>query len=389
MPPFTLLIKPAGPDCNLNCAYCFYTRNALFKPRPYRMSDAILERLIRDYLQLRFPVSSFTWQGGEPTLMGLDFYKKVIELQKQHGIDGQVVSNALQTNAVLLDSQWCRFLAQYNFLVGISLDGSKKIHDFYRTNHSGAGSFNQVAQAIDSCRQANVDFNIITLVNNHNVKCPDQLWDFFVEQGFNFLQFVPCVQPDPDHPGRPAHFAVSPEEFGQFICRIFDRWLQHGPRKVSVRLFDTMLSHILTGRHTNCTFAQRCNDYIVVEHNGETFCCDFFVNEQWKLGNIMNTPIDQIFNSPRKKEFADNKRRLADQCLICRFHQICRGGCLKDRFALTNDYHQPSYLCPAYKQFFQHALPHLQNIAQEFRAEQAAVNNRKPSARRSRRRRNH
>ena len=367
MRPFTLLIKPAGPDCNLDCSYCFYAHKAgLFEPGRHRMSDNVLDTMIRDYLKLALPMSAFAWQGGEPTLMGLGFFERVVELQKQHGRGSQHVSNALQTNGVLLDTNWARFLHEYQFLVGISLDGPGELHDAYRLDHSGRGTFDRVMASIENCRAHKVEFNILVLLNDKNVKKPDELFDFFVEQEFAFVQFIPCVERDPQTGGSAA-CAVRPEEFGEFMCRVFDRWLEHGPGKMSVRLFDSVLSYCLTGRHTNCTFGERCDDYIVIEHNGDAFCCDFFVTEQWRLGNLMETPVAELFESDKKRQFSRLKRKVANQCIVCRHHAICRGGCLKDRIALTDDYHTPSYLCEGYKQFFEYSQPRLLELAAELR----------------------
>jgi len=367
MRPFTLLIKPAGPDCNLDCKYCFYaSRQRLFGDRPHRMSEHVLDNMIADYLSLRLPVSSFAWQGGEPTLMGLNFFQQVVALQKQYGRPGQVVSNALQTNALLLDDNWCRFLHEYRFLVGISLDGPQPLHDHYRVNRNGQGSFAQVMAAIDTCRRHEVEFNILVLLNDLNVKASDELFDFFVGNDFRFLQFIPCVEKDP-HTGAIADFAVRPADYGEFLCRIFDRWLQFGPTNLSIRLFDSMLSYYATGRHSNCTFAARCDDYVVVEHNGDVFCCDFFVDDDWRLGNILETPVAELFASDKKHTFARHKRPISGRCLACRHRRLCRGGCLKDRAVVTGDFSEPSYFCAAYKRFFDYSQPQLLELARQLR----------------------
>ena len=363
MRPFTLLIKPAGPDCNIACGYCFYSgKTALFGKGKHRMSDDVLDKLISSYVRLRFPSSSFAWQGGEPTLMGLDFYKKVVELQQSFGADGQIVTNALQTNGILLDEQWCRFLAEYKFLVGISLDGPKEYHDYYRRSPSGKGTFDEVTAAIENCRRHKVEFNILVLVSNRNVEAADELFDFFREHKIKYLQFVQCVERDPAT-GRIAEFGITPKQYGDFLCRIFDRWAQYGPAEVSIRTFDSVLSYIMAGEHSICTFRQQCNDYIVVEHNGDVFCCDFFVEDRWRLGNILETPIEQLATDKRKREFARLKTGISNKCLICRHLDICRGGCLKDRIVTDGDYKAASYFCDGYKKFFDYAMPRFTQIA--------------------------
>lgn len=361
--PFTLLIKPTGPDCNLACRYCFYAgKTCLFGSGAHRMSDQVLECLVKSYMSLRFPVGSFAWQGGEPTLMGLDFYKRVVELQKQYGANGQSVTNALQTNGVTLDEDWCGFLAEYEFLVGISLDGPKELHDIYRLDHAGKGTWERVMAGIDTCRKAGVEFNILTLLNDKNVKQPDTLFDFFTGMGIRFLQFIQCIEKDPAT-GQPTEYSITPEEYGDFMCRIFDRWLAYGPTRLSIRLFDSLLSYCLGQPPTECTFGRYCNDYIVIEHNGDAFCCDFYVEDSARLGNILETPIKQLAAGPIKREFSYAKSKLNNTCLICRYLDICRGGCPKDRRAIIGRTDVPSYFCAGYKKFFAHAMPKLQELA--------------------------
>ena len=336
MKPFSLLIKPSGPDCNLACKYCFYShKSVLFDEGVHRMSGELLDKLIRDYLALNLPVSSFAWQGGEPTLMGLDFYKKVIELQKEYGQDGQVVSNALQTNGILLDEKWCEFLCEYKFLVGISLDGPQKYHNHYRIDKAGNGTFDKVMTAIKNCRKHKVEFNVLVLLNDKNVEVPEELFDFFTNQKIKYLQFIPCVEKDPST-GNIAEFSITSKQYGDFLCVIFDRWYEYGPEKLSIRIIDSVLNYIVYGKHTNCTFNRRCDDYIVMEHNGDVFCCDFFVEDQYRLGNILELPIEELFQSEIKKRFSDEKSNIHNKCLICRHNAICRGGCLKDRIVVSN-----------------------------------------------------
>ena len=276
MTPFTLLIKPSGSDCNLDCSYCFYkNRSPDVGTGRQRMTEQVLEKLIKDYLRPGFPVAGFAWQGGEPTLMGLDFYKKAVELQKKYASPNQQVSNSLQTNAILLDEKWCQFLHDNNFLVGISIDGPACFHDYYRIDHAGKGTFDKVISAIEICREYKVEFNVLVLLNNKNVEHPDELFDFFIKKGIGYLQFIPCVEIDPVT-NKIAQFSISPAQYGKFLCRLFDRWADYGPTKLSIRDFESILSFCLTGRGTLCTFDRQCSQYIVVEHNGDCFPCDFF-----------------------------------------------------------------------------------------------------------------
>jgi len=370
MQPFTLLIKPSGSDCNVDCKYCFYKDRAPQVGRGrQRMSDEVLEALVKDYLELRFPVSSFAWQGGEPTLMGLDFYKKVVELQKKYGGPGQEVTNALQTNAILLNDKWCQFLHESKFLVGISIDGPKEFHDYYRLDYSGAGTFDKVVRAIENCKKHKVEFNILTLLNDRNAEHPDELFDFFIEKGIRFLQFIPCVELDPAT-GEVADFSITPQQYGEFMCRIFDRWYEYGPHKLSIRDFDSILSYCVQGKHTICTFDKQCSQYIVIEHTGDAFTCDFFVEPKWRLGNIFETPIEKLAASKKKRTFARLKQNLSNKCLLCRHLAVCRGGCMKDRAPFDKDnFGRESYFCEGYKRFFDYTMPRFMQLAATINAE--------------------
>ena len=372
MQPFTLLIKPSGSDCNVDCKYCFYKNRApdVGQGRQ-RMSDEVLEKLVKDYMELRFPTSGFAWQGGEPTLMGLDFYKKAVELQKKYGSSGQEVGNSLQTNAILLNETWCRFLSESKVLVGISIDGPKELHDYYRVDHSGAGTFDRVMRAIENCRRYKVEFNTLTLLNNINVEHPDELFDFFIENGVKYLQFIPCVETDPAT-GKVEEFSITPEQYGEFLCKIFDRWYEHGPQNLSIRDFDSILSYCVMGRHTICTFDKQCSQYIVIEHTGDAFCCDFFVEPRWRLGNIFEMSIEKLAASSKKKAFARAKQNLCNKCLVCRHLALCRGGCMKDRAPFDKEgFGRESYFCESYKRFFDYAMPRFMQIAAQINAGQA------------------
>ncbi len=364
--PFTLLIKPSGSDCNVDCTYCFYKcRAPQVGTGRQRMSDEVLERLVKDYMGLRFQLSGFAWQGGEPTLMGLDFYTRAIALQAKYGSAGQEVGNSLQTNAILLDDEWCKFLRVAKFLVGISIDGPKDLHDHYRLDLGGHGTWDRVMQAIERCKEHKVEFNTLTLVNHLTADHVDEVFDFLVGLGVRYLQFIPCVEIDPQT-GAIAEFSASPKQYGDFLCRIFDRWVAFGPEKLSIRDFDSTLSHCINGHHTLCTFDRQCSQYIVVEHTGDVFPCDFFVEPAWRLGNILETPIERLAGCAQKKAFARKKQDIAGKCLVCRHLALCRGGCMKDRISPCGD-SRISYFCDSYRQFFDYAMPRFMQIAAQIR----------------------
>ncbi|MBL7153032.1 MAG: anaerobic sulfatase maturase [Phycisphaerae bacterium] len=372
MQPFTLLIKPSGSDCNVDCTYCFYKcRPAEIGEGRQRMSDEVLERLIKDYMQLGFPLAGFAWQGGEPTLMGLDFYKRAVELQKKYGKSGQEVGNSLQTNAILLNDKWCEFLHESKFLVGVSIDGPEEMHDYYRLDHSGAGTWGRVMRAIENCRKYEVEFNTLTLLNDRNVEHPGEVFDFLVGLGTKYLQFIPCVELDTTT-GDVTNFSVTPEQYAEFMCRVLDRWVEYGPAKLSIRDFDSILSYYVTGRHTICTFDKQCSQYIVIEHKGDAYCCDFFVEPKWRLGSIMETPIEKLATCPTKRRFARKKQNLCNKCLVCRHLDVCRGGCMKDRAPFDKEnFGRESYYCEAYRRFFDYAGPKFMQIAAEINAASA------------------
>lgn len=359
----SVLIKPAGPDCNLRCNYCFYRQKAgMFGGKQHRMTDQTLETLIRDCM--RMGVTTFSWQGGEPTTMGLPFFERVVELEMKYGAPGAMVANALQTNGVLLDKDWARFLAEYRFLIGLSLDGPKRFHDHYRKDAGGRGTFDRVMRAAKVMTDHGVEFNILVLVNDVNVKEPDAVYDFMRENDFPFLQFVPCVEPGGK--GVPAPFCITPHDYGEFLVRIFDRWVEDFPN-VSIRDFDDLLAREL-GRPTGtCTVSPRCGSYAVVEHNGDVFACDFFVVSKWKLGNILESSLEEIVTSGKLEEFARAKGELGPVCQACEFLQHCWGGCQKHRVVLGGDVTEPSYFCEAYQRLYSHVAPQMPGLAQKLR----------------------
>ncbi len=375
MQPFTLLIKPSGSDCNIDCAYCFYKgRDASVGSGRQRMSGEVLETLVRDYMRLSFPVVGFAWQGGEPTLMGVDFFAKAVELQKKYGTSGQQVSNTLQTNGVLLDDNWCRFFHDNKFLLGISIDGPKEFHDRYRVDHAGGGTFERVMRGIQACKRHEVEFSALVLLNNVNVEHPQELFDFLVENELTYIQFIPCVETDPAT-GRPADFSITPKQYGDFLCAMFDLWYEYGPEKLNIREFDSLLTHYVMGKHTICTYSKQCAGFVVIEHTGDAFCCEFFVEPAWRLGNILETSIEKLAGDKKKRAFARNKEKLCDKCLVCRHLDICRGGCMKDRRMLDTGYsildehresrieYRESYFCESYRQFFDYTVPRFVQIA--------------------------
>lgn len=368
--PFSLLIKPAGADCNLHCAYCFYRDCAALYPdvRTPRMSMALLERLISGYMALHLPQSVFGWQGGEPTLMGIEFYRAVTRLQQKYGHAGAVVANGLQTNGTLLDDVFAEHLARYRFLVGISVDGPPEIHDFYRrTGPPASGSHTAVWRGIESLRRHQVEFNILTLVSDANVRQASLVYRYLCGQGCVFQQYIPCVEFDAQ--GRRQPFAIDGEAWGAFLCELFECWRRDLGR-VSIRLFDSILARLLRQPAGMCSMERDCRQYFMVEHNGDVYPCDFFADARWRLGNIAEQSWEQLRRAPLYAEFGRRKTQWPAACAACEWLEYCAGDCPKHRGPARA---HPSWLCAGWRMFFQHALPELRRLAAGIRARQSTA----------------
>ena len=376
--PFTLLIKPVGSLCNLDCRYCFYlgTDQALGYDRSLKvMPQPVLERMCADYLGCRFPVSVFTWQGGEPTLAGLDFYRRAVECQMQAGRGGQAVANALQTNAVLIDREWAAFLAEYRFLVGVSLDGPAEIHDHYRTDQRGRPTFERVMAGIGHLREHDVQFNILSLITTASQDRGREIYRWLVAQGFTHLQFIACAEYLPDT-GEPAPQNVSPQGYGRFLCDIFDEWYYAGDvNRISVRTFDAVVGKLSGQAQLSlCDLGEKCDHYLVVEKDGGVYPCDFFVEKRYRLGNLLETPLAELFTSDRQRSFSEIKCSYPEACVRCEHLDLCCGGCPKDRITAGGGrFGRPSYLCQGLKLFFDHTRERLVELAQMVRNRQEGV----------------
>jgi len=375
-PPFSLLIKPAGADCNLRCAYCFYLEKASLYPGSAhpRMSDAVLERLIASYMATDQPQYLFGWQGGEPTLMGLPFFQRAIALQRRYGRPGAVVANGLQTNGTLLDAPLAAFLAEHRFLVGVSLDGPAALHDPNRATAGGGPTHARVLAGIDTLGRNRVEFNILTLVNRLNGNHPETIYRDLVARGFRYHQYIPCVEFDAQ--GRLLPVSVSARQWGDFLCALFDRWYAADTRTVSIRLFDSLLVRLVDGVANVCAMGRTCCQYFLVEHNGDVYPCDFFAEPGLKLGNILDQDWDDLLDAPVYRAFGDRKARWNSACAACPWLAFCAGDCPKHRLAGGSDPTRLSALCEGWKQFYAHTLPRFQVLADAIRRDrrnQAAV----------------
>lgn len=352
----SLLIKPASAVCNLDCSYCFYLDREAdpYKELPARrMSLDTLERLVDTYLFYSYPNATFAFQGGEPTLAGLGFFQKLIEFQKQFGRDGQSVSNAMQTNGTLLDADWCQLFREYQWLIGISIDGPEPVNDLYRFNKAGHGTWKRVMQGIELMQRERVDFNILCVLSQANVHQPKEIYKFFRGLGLDYLQFIPLAEFNPD--GSPMPFTITPEEYGRFLCEVFDLWWPER-RKVRIRFFDNLAEAIAGQKPGSCTLHETCDSYVVVEYNGDVYPCDFFVEHDWKLGNVNLDSFSEIARRQKRYGFAVKKTLAHPECQVCEYQAICHGGCPKTRHGPHRRFEDLDYFCAAYKMIFSRAV---------------------------------
>ncbi len=381
--PFNLMAKPNGPICNLDCKYCFYLeKENLYSGNPnFKMSEDILELFIKQKIEAN-PGNeiSFVWQGGEPTLMGVEYYKKVVELQYKYS-NGKNITNGFQTNGVLLNDEWCEFFKENKFLIGISIDGPKELHDEYRINKGGGSSFDQVIRGIEFLKKHSVDFNTLSVVHKHNGDYPLEIYNFLKEIGSGFMQFIPIVERSAKGEGEngldlvsPAfenasvtEWSVDPVQYGNFLCTIFDEWVRKDVGKVFVQIFDVALESWLGMEPALCIFRKKCGNALVIEHNGDIYSCDHFVYPENKLGNIMEKPLESMVESEQQKKFGNDKlETLPNYCLNCEVRFACNGECPKHRFIKTPDGEDGlNYLCAGYKNFFNHIDPYMKFMSEE------------------------
>lgn len=393
--PFHLLTKPVGPICNLDCKYCFYLEKENLYPgeNQWRMSDPLLEEYVRQYIHSQpVPEINFAWQGGEPTLLGVDFFRKAVALQKRFA-GGKTIHNAIQTNGTLLDDEWCEFLAANKFLVGLSVDGPAELHDLHRVDKRQQPTFEKVMAGLAFLKKHGVDFNTLTVVHRANSQQPLDVYRFLKSIGSEFLQFIPLVEraapPDmsaagydfaaPPLPGETRHssaaapWSVEAEQYGIFLCAIFDEWVRHDVGKTFVQLFDVALGNWMGLGSSLCVFAEKCGTALAIEHNGDIYSCDHYVYPRHRLGNVMNNSLGAMVTSPQQLKFgADKCDSLPKYCRECEVRFACNGECPKHRFIQTPDGEEGlNYLCAAYKKFFNHIDPHMKTMAALLRMDEA------------------
>lgn len=388
--PLYVMTKPVGAVCNLACAYCYYLEKAnLYKDTSkHVMSDELLEKFIREYIgsQTMHEVL-FTWHGGETLMRPLSFYRKVVELQRQYA-GGHAIDNCIQTNGTLLTDEWCEFFKENNWLVGISIDGPQEFHDEYRKNRSGRPSFAKVMQGIRLLNKHGVEWNAMAVVNDYNADYPLEFYHFFKEIGCRYIQFAPIVErlskhedgrylATPLQPGEQlAEFSVSPEQWGNFLCTLFDEWVRNDVGQIFIQLFDSTLANWVGEQPGVCSMAKTCGHAGVMEFNGDVYACDHYVFPEFKLGNIYQQTLVEMMYSERQMEFGQMKQKsLPAQCRACEFLFACNGECPKNRFATTAS-GEPglNYLCKGYHRFFKHVAPYMDYMKKELLAERAPAN---------------
>jgi uncharacterized protein len=381
---FHIMTKPIGPLCNLDCKYCFYLEKETLYPQKsdWRMPEPVLESYIRQYIEAQdAEVISFAWQGGEPTLLGVDYFRKVVEIERKYA-NGKRIENAFQTNGILLDDRWGEFLAENKFLVGLSIDGPEELHDRYRVDKGGQPTFARVMRGLCYLKKHGVEFNTLTVVERHNSQYPLKVYRFLKEVGSGFLQFIPIVErvaarpgadglvlisPASTQPAKVSAWSVEPRQYGRFLCAIFDEWIRHDVGRVYVQLFDVALETWLGLKASLCVFRETCGSAMAIEHNGDLYSCDHFVYPENNLGNIMERPLESLVRSAQQVKFGLAKRdTLPRYCRECDVRFACNGECPKHRFIRTPDGEEGlNYLCAGYKLFFHHIDPYMRFMAGE------------------------
>ena len=390
---FQLMAKPVGPSCNLDCTYCYYLeKNKLFPGTDkYRMSDDLLEQYIEQYIgSVNTPVVTFVWQGGEPTLAGIDFYKRAVNLQKRHA-GNKKIENSFQTNGTRLNEEWCGFFHENNFLVGISVDGPGQLHDLYRKTASGRSTFDQVKNSIGLLLKYHVEFNTLTCVTSFNAEKPLEIYHFLKDEGSRFIQFQPVVERrktggtkgelslvsnEFEGDAVVTDWSVNAVQYGKFLIDVFDEWIRHDVGKIFILNFEAALNNFLGLPPGICVFDDSCGEDPILEFNGDVYPCDHFVYPEYLLGNIYKKSLPEVLESPKLFEFGAGKHTgLPGYCNRCKVKYACNGECPKHRISKTGD-GEPglNWLCEGYKMFFLHAERFLQRMAKELEAERPPSN---------------
>jgi uncharacterized protein len=390
---FHVMAKPIGPICNLDCKYCFYLEKEVLYPQTekWAMREEVLDSYIRQYIEAHdMPVVNFAWQGGEPTLLGVEYFRRLVEIQAKYA-NGKRITNAFQTNGILLSDSWAELFLKHQFLIGISIDGPRELHDTYRVDKGGQPTFDRVMRGIELLKRHKVEFNTLTTVHRANSVAPLEVYRFLRENGSGFMQFIPIVERvaqtatadglqliSPDFMGsaKVSPWSVEPRQFGVFLCAIFDEWVRKDVGRTFVQLFDISLEMWSGMEASLCVFRKKCGGALALEHGGDLYSCDHFVYPENRLGNIMDSPLADLVRLPQQQHFGDAKEAtLPKYCRECDVRFACNGECPKHRFLKTPDGESGlNYLCAGYKAFFHHVDPHMRFMAAELAAGRAPAN---------------
>lgn len=365
---FQVFAKPIGAICNLDCRYCYYLKKEHLYPEQasFRMPDDVLEEYIVQHINAHpGSVINFSWHGGEPTLLGLDYFRKIIALQRRHQPVNRRITNGMQTNGTLLDEDWCRFLAEEDFAVGLSLDGPRELHNIFRVTKGNHPTFKRALQGYKLLRKHRVPCDILCVVNSKNVQHPLQVYRFFKKIKAQYVGFLPLVEPQPETEAGVSRLSVPPEAWGTFLCSIFEEWKRQDIGKIKVQIFEEAARTAFGQEHALCLFRKTCGDVPVVEHNGDFYSCDHFVRPEHRLGNIGTTSLLAHLESPAQKAFGQAKLdALPQYCLECEVRDMCHGECPKNRISKTPGGEAGlNYLCAGYKRFFNHCRPFVQELS--------------------------
>jgi len=361
--------KTVSEDCNLACDYCYYsTCEGKPEGKIRKIEPKLLEKFIQDYYTMSRGAVSFVWQGGEPLLAGLDFFERVVSLQAKYAPPHTIISNALQTNGTLIHDRWAAFFKQYHFLIGVSLDGPKEIHDLRRVDALGQGSFERVMRGVTHLRHHDVEFNVLTVIHKDNVNKAKELFHFYEQEGFDFVQFIPCMQFHSKQIEQPGVFEITPEEYGAFLCQAFDYWYNNGNPKISERFYDNMLSVYAHREAELCIHRRTCSRTLILEQDGDAFPCDFYIHPEWKVGNVGRDSLPDILSHPTYDHFLNLKQRLPEACTSCRWLELCYGGCPRNRI-WNDDYTEasPDYFCHSFRQLYTYAHERMETLATKVR----------------------
>lgn len=373
---FQVFVKPAGSLCNLECHYCYYLKKQHLYPKGevFRMPDDLLEEYIVQHISAcSIPTINFSWHGGEPLLLGLDFFRKIVALQRKHQPRHQCITNGIQTNGLLLDEDWCRFLAAEGFAVGLSLDGPEELHDRYRVTRGQNPTHKQVMRGYGLLREHRIPVDILCVVHAENVRHPTEVYRFFKQIGAQYLGFLPLVEREPDEEAGVSPRTVPAEDWGRFLCTIFDEWKREDIERIKVQIFEEAARTAFGQEQALCIFRKTCGEIPVIEHNGDFFSCDHFVDPDHRLGNIRETPLVDLLEGPAQRAFGKAKKdTLPRTCQACNVLNMCNGGCPKDRFLCTPDGEAGlNYLCAGFKQFFTHCQPFVAELSALWRRQSA------------------